>query len=57
MRIIFIKHTMGGVIDTVDPNTCDMHSHRLIVHRKDYWQTVLLMSEFARRLIAICYRN
>ena len=40
----------GVVTMTLSIPTRYMHSHRLIIHRKDYWQTVLLMAEFARRL-------
>ena len=40
----------GVVTLTLSIPTRYMHSHRLIVHRKDYWQTVQLMAEFARRL-------
>ena len=40
----------GVVAMTLSIPTRYMHSHRLIVHRKDYWQTVQLMAEFARRL-------
>lgn len=40
----------GVVTMTLSIPTRYMHSHRLIVHRKDYWQSVLLMAEFARRL-------
>ena len=46
-----IHKAYDGIITmTLSIPTRYMHSHRLIVHRKDYWQTVLLMSEFARRL-------
>ncbi len=46
-----IHKAKGGVITmTLSIPTRYMHSHRLIIHRKDYWQTVLLMAEFARRL-------
>ena len=46
-----IHKAHDGVVSlTLSIPTRYMHSHRLIVHRKDYWQTVLLMSEFARRL-------
>lgn len=44
------KSHEGVVTMTLSIPTRYMHSHRLIVHRKDYWQTVLLMSEFVRRL-------
>ncbi len=40
----------GVVTMTLSIPTRYMHSHRLIVHRKDYWQSVTLMAEFARRL-------
>lgn len=40
----------GVVTMTLSIPTRYMHSHRLIIHRKDYWQTVLLMAEFVRRV-------
>lgn len=40
----------GVVTMTLSIPTRYMHSHRLIIHRKDYWQTVLLMAEFVRRI-------
>lgn len=40
----------GVVTLTLSIPTRYMHSHRLIVHRRDYWETVQLMAEFARRL-------
>lgn len=40
----------GVVTMTLSIPTRYMHSHRLIIHRKVNWQTVLLMAEFARRL-------
>ena len=40
----------GVVTMTLTIPTRYMHSHRLIIHRKDYWQTVLLMAEFVRRV-------
>ncbi|MDE6195419.1 MAG: M42 family metallopeptidase [Erysipelotrichaceae bacterium] len=46
-----IHKTYDGVVCmTLSIPTRYMHSHRLIIHRKDYWQTVQLMAEFARRL-------
>lgn len=40
----------GVITMTLSIPTRYMHSHRLLIHRKDYWQTVLLMTELVRRL-------
>lgn len=40
----------GVVCMTLSIPTRYMHSHRLIVHRKDYWQTVQLLVAFAKKL-------
>ncbi len=46
-----IHKAFDGIITmTLSIPTRYMHSPRLIIHRKDYWQTVLLISEFVRRV-------
>lgn len=46
-----IHKAMDGVITmTLSLPTRYMHSSRLLIHRKDYWQTVELLTEFCRTL-------
>ncbi|QIL46747.1 M42 family metallopeptidase [Vagococcus coleopterorum] len=46
-----IHKAMDGVVTmTLSLPTRYMHSSHLIIHRKDYWQTVELLTEFCRSL-------